>query len=271
MKKFILAISLLLLSVVTFEANSSADLSPKAAALNQEIEQLQKSLQDKVEAFNAQVEADAVNHTTSAPVTVAPSETGTVSKAAPSQTVSSTEETDLKKRLEVLELEVAALKKSNNVKPLDGARTPEEAAATKKANETAPLLQVNTPAIAQYNQALSLMENNELEKAVEAFDQILKDYPNDPYAHKSQAHLGAIFKQLGKMDEAEKAYSLALTYNLELPIIIECRLGLAEALISLNKFKPACDQLTIIKKESIDSTQKKRLQEALNKASCQKQ
>jgi len=259
MKKFVFATTMLLLSSIALQA-SSTDLSPKATALNQEIEALQKELQEKVEAFNTQLEQDAANHPPAAPEIT--------TKADTTKSSALSEENDLKKRLEALEREVKILKET--AKPLDGARTPEEAAATKKANETAPLLPTNTPAVAQYNQALTLLKNNELEKAVVAFGQILKDYPNDPYAHKAQVHLGDVFKQLGQLDDAERAYSLALTYDLEPPLMVECRLGLGETLAALKKLKPACDQLKIVQKESIDDNQKKRLQEALAKGSCSK-
>lgn len=266
MKKFIFATSLLFLSATYFEAKSEVDLSPEAAALNQEIEQLQKTLQDKVVAFNDRVAQDASGSAVSESKTTVSNIVETQPKGL-AQSAPTSKEPDLKERVEALERELKAIKEA---KPADGARTPEEAAATKKANDTAPLLPTNTPAVAQYNQALTLLENNEFEKAAGAFEQILKDYPNDPYAHKAQAHLGEVFRKLGKMDEAERAYNLALTNHLESPLMVECRLGLAETLIALNKLKPACDQLAIVQKESIDPTQKKRLQEALVKGSCQK-
>ncbi len=266
MKKFAFA-AVLLLSTASFESNSAADLSPEAAAMDAEIKKMQDELQAKVEVYNEQVAQDAANHEVSVPEPVAKETPTTILPAQQKPTTTIPEKSDLEKRVESLERELKALK---DAKPADGARTLEEAAATKKANDTAPLLPTNTPAVAQYNQALTLLENNEFEKAAGAFEQILKDYPNDPYAHKAQAHLGEVFRKLGKMEEAEKAYSLALTYNLESPIMVECRLGLAETLLSLNRLKPACDQLVIVQKESIDPTQKRRLQEALGTASCQK-
>ncbi len=263
---------MLLLSSIYSPVNSG-ELSREAAALNKEIEALQSTLQEKVEAFNAQVEQDAENHSPVQSENAAPKETKTTNSPTPPTQSQNSDIEKLNKRVTALELEVNNLKTATPKPqlPLDEARTPEEATATKKANEAAPALP-STPAIAQYNQALTLLNNKELEKAAIAFEQILKDHPNDPYAHKAQVHLGDVLRQLGKMDEAGKNYRSALTHDLGAPLMIQSRLGLTEVSIALKDLKTACDQLKIVQKEEgIDGDQKKRLQELLSNSSCQKQ
>ena len=253
MKEIIFAVGLILLSGSALRA----DPPQNAQDLESKIHELEKQLQDAVDQLNSKLlEED---------------------KSASSESDSSEEDDvvdpfeGVHKRLSAIEERLTAIEVAQKDTPpsLDGARTGAEAEATKKANETAPQLKI-TPAVAQYNLAFALLKNNELEKAHEAFEQIIKDHPSDIYAQKAQFHLGDIFKKLGKLDQAEVAYSQALTFKLETPTMVESRLGLAETLIGLNKVKPACDQLTILQKEALDADQGKRLHEALKKSGCPK-
>lgn len=254
MKKVIFAISLSLLTSTCIHASSS----PKALALEEKVKRLESQLQKAVEELNTQLATEAEKET---PQTA----TNSLQEPCPPpiQVVD-----NVSKRLEAIETRLTALEKSKQ-DPLQGARTPEEAKATKEANEKAPKL-LDTPGLAQYELAYALLKNNEYDKAKEAFEQFLKDYPLDAYAAKAQFHLGDIFKQLGDLTQAETNYQKALTHKLEEPVMVECRLGLAETLVSLNKTKPACEQVTILQKEQLDEKQKSRLQEVSKKASCQK-
>jgi len=170
----------------------------------------------------------------------------------------------LTERLEALEIKVMVLE---NPKSLDGARTQAEADATKKAAENAPSL-VDSPAIAQYNQANGLLKQGELDKAKEAFLYITREYPEDIYAYKSWLHVGDIQLKMKNFGEADKAFSEALTGKLETPLMIDARLGLAEAKTQREDLKAACEQLAIIQKEQLSPEQKQRLEAISKRASC---
>lgn len=173
---------------------------------------------------------------------------------------------DLTERLKALEIKVMVLE---NPQSLEGARTQAEADATKKAAENAPLLATHSPATAQYNQANALLKQGEFEKAKEAFQYITREYPEDIYAYKAWLHIGDTQLKMKNFGEAEKAFSEALTGKLETPLMIEARLGLAEAKIQREDLKTACEQLTIVQKEQLSPDQKKRLESLLKRAPCQ--
>ena len=256
MRKIVFAINVALLT----SASILASEPPKVVVLEENVRRLEEQLHKAVDELHAQLAADADKEVPQAVVNVTPD---------PSSISSQTQATEsLNKRLDAIEARLSVLEKPKQ--DLQGARTPEEAKATKEANEKAPKFP-DTPGAAQYNLAFGLLSNNELEKAKVAFEQIIKDYPLDSYAQKAQFHLGDILKQLGDFVQAETAYQKALTYKLEEPVMVQCRLGLAEALIGLNKMKPACEQVTILQKEQLDEKQKGRLQEVSKKASCQKE
>lgn len=254
MRKIIFVISLTLLISTCIQASSS----PKAIALEEKVKRLESQLQKAVEDLNTQLAVEAEKE-------IPQANTNSLQDPCPPpvQVVD-----NVTKRFEAIELRLAALEKSRQ-DPLQGARTIEEAKATKEANEKAPKL-ADTPGLAQYELAYALLKNNEYDKAKEAFEQFLKDHPLDAYAAKAQFHLADILKQLGDLIQAETSYQKALTYKLEEPVMVECRLGLAETLIGLNKMKSACEQVTILQKEQLDEKQKNRLQEVSKKASCQK-
>ncbi|MBY0461581.1 MAG: tetratricopeptide repeat protein [Alphaproteobacteria bacterium] len=258
MRKIVFAISATLLTATYLQASENS----KVMALEENVRKLEVQLHKAVEELNAQLAAEAdketeqtVSNTTPDPITFPPVQAQT----QPTDTVN--------KRLDAIEIRLSVLEKAKQ--DLQGARTAEEAKATKEANEKAPALP-DTPGTAQYNLAFGLLSNNELEKAKEAFEQLIKDYPADSYTPKAQFHLGDIFRKLGDFARAETAYQTALAHKLEEPVMVECRLGLAESLVSLNKMKPACEQVTILQKEPLDAKQKERLQEISKKATCQK-
>ena len=253
MKKSIFAISALLLTT-SIQASETA----KVVVLEENVRKLEEQLHKAVEELNAQLAAEAEKEVPQA-----------ATSASHDPHPSPIHIAETLKRLDIIEARLAALETTKK-DPLQGARTPEEAKATKEANEKAPKL-ADTPGTAQYNLAFGLLSNKELEKAKEAFEQLLKDYPTDFYAAKSQFHLGDIFKQLGDFVQAEAAYQKALTSKLEEPVMVECRLGLSESLVILGKMKPACEQVAILQKEQLDEKQKNRLQDVSKKASCQKE
>lgn len=192
-----------------------------------------------------------------------------LSKKASGKTSSGNEayqpQKSLEQRVAALEQEMYNLK--NNHKKV---RHPTQAEldAIKKAEANAPILAVNSPAIAQYNQALSLLKNNELEKAKEAFLKIINDYPQDIYAAKSYVHLGEVNLQLRNFSAAANAFNEALTSQIQLPLMTVARLGLAEALIHLDKQEECCHQLKILEKEVLADDQKKRVKTLLEKTNC---
>ena len=178
---------------------------------------------------------------------------------------------DLTERVKILEGKCATLE---NKPPLEGARTQAEAEATKKAVENAPLLAVNSPAMAQYNQANGLLKNDLLKKekldnAKEAFLYITREYPDDIYAYKSWLHIGDIQLKSKNFGEAEKAFTEALAGKLETPLMVDARLGLAEARLQKEDSKGCCEQLAIIQKEQLSAEQKQRYEAALKRAACQ--
>ncbi|MBY0281861.1 MAG: tetratricopeptide repeat protein [Alphaproteobacteria bacterium] len=259
MRKIVFAMSAILLAATCLEASENS----KVVALEENVRNLELQLHKAVEELNAQLAAEAdrethqaANNAVSEPIT--PPQAQVQIQAAES----------VNKRLDAIECRLLVLEKGKQ--DLQGARTPEEAKATKDANEKAPILP-NTQGIAQYNLAFGLLSNNELEKAKDAFEQLIKDYPTDSYASKAQFHLGDIYRKLKDPTKAEAAYQTALAHKLEEPVMVECRLGLAESLIDLNKLKQACEQVTILRKEQLDEKQKGRLQEISQKASCQKE
>lgn len=254
MKKTVFAISLALLVSTCIQASGAS----KTTALEEKVKRLEDQLHKAVEELNTQLAVEAEKE-----------QSQTVTNPAQEPCPPPVQVVDnVSKRIEAIEARLALLEKSKQ-DPLQGARTLEEAKATKEANERAPKLP-DTPGTAQYDLAFGLLKNNELNKAKEAFEQLLRDYPLDTYAPKAQFHLGDIFRQLGDFTQAEITYQRALTHKLEEPVMVECRLGLAETLISLSKTKPACEQVTILQKEQLDEKQKSRLQEVSKKASCQK-
>ena len=254
MKKIILTISVGLLLSVPAQASTQA----KVATLEENVRKLEEQLHAAVEELNTQLAVEAEKGSKES-VFSAPHD----SESSHFQVMES-----FKKRLDDLETRLTKLEK--NPKDLEGARSPEEAKAMREANEKAPKLP-DTPGTAQYNLAFGLLMNNELEKAKEAFEQLIKTYPADFYVAKSQVHLGDIFKKLGDLGQAEDAYQKALAGKLEEPVMVECRLGLAEVLFALGKNKLACDQVVILEKEQLDEKQKLRLKEFSKKSSCPKE
>jgi TolA-binding protein len=229
----------------------------------EEIDKLQEELHKRTTEYNEKLARKAAGTSTSAGKA-----SPALKKVAPSLEEDSKKEMTLEQRVIALEQEVIHLKNPQK----KGYHIPTEAelAATKKAEANAPVLVANTPAVAQYNQAQSLLKNNELEKAKEAFLQIIHDYPHDIYAAKSYLHLGEIHLQLKNFGEAEKAFKEALTTKLELPLMTQARLGFAEALRQLDKQEECCQQLKVLEKEALDEDQKKRLKTLVEKTNCQK-
>jgi TolA-binding protein len=221
----------------------------------EEIDRLQEQLHKRTTEYNERLAKKAAGATST-----------TLEKTSPSPNPSQGQLT-LEQRVKALEQELAHLKTSQRK---GHHPTEAELAATKKAEKNAPALAVNTPAIAQYNQAQSLLKNNELEKAKEAFLQIISNYPQDIYAEKSYLHLGEIHLQLKNFGEAEKAFKGALMNKLEISLMLQARLGLAEVLVQLDKLDECCQQLKVLQKETLDEGQKKRLKTLLEKVNCQK-
>ncbi len=251
-------------SRLVWATDQSNPLEAKTALDNQDeqitetghrIDELQEKLRGEIERYN-QLVAERAGQ----------AEKGSVAVAGDEKGVEHHPSTDLTKRVEQLEREVAALKAG---KPdLGGARTTAEAEATKKAFSSAPLLKVDTPATAQYAQAQALMKNGELEKAKESFLQILSSYPEDSYVPRVHLHLGEIHLHLKNYSEAAKYFSLALEGKLEDVLIVEARLGSAEADFHLGKTDSCCQQAALVQKSPLGEDQTKRLQEIVKQAKC---
>ncbi|MCX7337859.1 MAG: tetratricopeptide repeat protein [Alphaproteobacteria bacterium] len=142
--------------------------------------------------------------------------------------------------------------------------------AEKKANELAPKLATGTPAVAQYDQANALLKNKEYKKAADAFGTIMNEFPSDPYAVKSRVHLAEALQALGDFTKAEDMYTEALKTKMDDSLMIDCRLGLLEVNLALNKASEACSQITILQKEKLTENQLKRLKDSQGKAHCKK-
>ncbi|RZI45357.1 tetratricopeptide repeat protein [Candidatus Finniella inopinata] len=175
---------------------------------------------------------------------------------------------ELNERVKILESALRNATPAAISSTLEGARTQAEADATKKASENAPTL-INSPATAQYNQASGLLNKGEFGKAKEAFLCITREYPEDIYAYKAWLHIGDINLKMKNFGDAEEAFSQALTGKLETPLMIDARLGLAEAKMKKEDMKGCCEQLAILQKEQLSNEQKKRLETTLKNASCQ--
>lgn len=219
----------------------------------QEIEKLENELHERTRQYNEKLAQKVVE---------SPAKQESVHKRE--HQVNST----LEKRVADLEEELVRLKSSPDKSSRPS--TEAEIQATKKAEENAPTLATNSPAVAQYNQALSLFKNNELEKARVAFQQIIDVYSEDIYAAKSYLHLGDIQLQLKNFGEAEKYYKESLLNKLETPLMVKARLGLAKALLQLNKQDDCCQQMKVIQKEILDDSQKKDLENLFIKVDCAK-
>lgn len=239
----------------TFETQNE-----QIAHVGRNIDELQEQLHRQIERYN-QLIAQQAEQSGGTAVIPAPEMIANGTPKVPQGTTM-----DMIKRIELLENEVATLKAA---KPnLEGARTQAEAEATKKAAANAPLLKVDTPATAQYAQAQALMKNGELEKAKEAFLQIVENYPEDAYVPRAYLHLGEIHLHLKNFGEAEKAFTTALTGKLEETLMVDARLGLAQAEFELDKGEKCCNQLTIIQKEPLTDEQNKSFQQLMKRAKC---
>ncbi|MES2252270.1 MAG: hypothetical protein V4482_01110 [Pseudomonadota bacterium] len=203
------------------------------------------------------------------------------------------------RRLDELEKTVAALldakNPQNQAKPQDpssiiptttaavtsvSAGTPTKHAVDTLATEQAeagpaPSLDTKSPSLAQFNQAMALLNaglkndsKEDLKNAAEAFELITKTYPDETYANKAFVHGGDAHYKLGNVDEAQKSYKMAITKPLDVQNAIRARLGYGETLLAKNNKEDACAQVKILAKETLDDEQKKRFSALKSGASC---
>jgi TolA-binding protein len=141
---------------------------------------------------------------------------------------------------------------------------------------SAPTLDTASPALAQFNQAMALLNaglksgsKEDLKNATEAFELITTTYPEETYADKAFVHCGDAYLKLGNIEEAQKNYKIAITKALDRQNAIRARLGYGETLLSQNNKPDACAQIKILSKEKLAADYLKRFNSLKNAAGCQ--
>jgi len=163
--------------------------------------------------------------------------------------------------------------------PIATKSTPKHAADTLATEDAdagpAPSLDTKSPALAQFNQAMALLNSGlknhskeDLKNAAEAFELVTKTYPDETYANKAFVHGGDAHYKLGNIDEAQQSYKMAITKPLDIQNAIRARLGYGETLLAKNNKEDACSQVKILAKETLNAEQKKRFEALRSGASC---
>lgn len=153
--------------------------------------------------------------------------------------------------------------------PLSQKYAQDNLATEQMSTATTPVL--NSPAIAQFNQAMSLLKSNtpdDLKKAAEAFYTITQTYPEEVYSDKAYARAAEAYQRLGNIDEAQKYYKIAITKPLDRQNAIRARLGYGETLLLKNNKQDACAQIRVLSSERLDEKQKKRFNALKISSSC---
>ncbi len=128
-------------------------------------------------------------------------------------------------------------------------------------SDTIPTINTKSPALAQYNQAMTLLdEHNDraYAKAAKAFEFIIEAFPDDEYANKSYLHAGDAYHKIGKLDEAKHYYKAAITKLLPAHSVINARLGLAEVYLKNADKEKAAEQIKMLKREKFMEDQRNR-------------
>lgn len=132
---------------------------------------------------------------------------------------------------------------------------------TKKAEkQPVPSLGGTQSVAAQFNQASLFLKSqtpDDLKKAVAAFEDIINEFPDDEFAHKSYLYAGEATLHLKDYEKAEKYYESAIIKPLPEFLIVEARLGYAKTLSAQNKKDVMCKQLSYLKGLHMNDLQKK--------------
>ncbi len=124
-----------------------------------------------------------------------------------------------------------------------------------------PSINTKSPALAQYNQAMALINEGTVDaytKATKAFEFIIQSYPDDEYANKSYLHAGDAYANVGKLDDAKRCYKAAITKLLPAHSIISARLGLADVYVKQADKEKAAEQIKMLKREKFTEDQRNR-------------
>ncbi len=124
-----------------------------------------------------------------------------------------------------------------------------------------PSINTKSPALAQYNQAMALINEGTVDaytKAAKAFEFIIRSYPDDEYANKSYLHAGDAYANVGKLDDAKRCYKAAITKLLPAHSIISARLGLADIYVKQADKEKAAEQIKMLKREKFTEEQRSR-------------
>ena len=125
-------------------------------------------------------------------------------------------------------------------------------------------------ASAQYNQAMKFLTSEhkaDAEKAVEAFESVITEFPDDAYGHQSYVHAGEASLKLENYDKAESYFAVAITKPLNDSMAVTARLVYAKSLAAQTKNDAACTQLGYLKKQPMTSLQTNEFQQ-LQKKYC---
>ena len=171
--------------------------------------------------------------------------------------------------------ETSTLKADTTTIPTTDKHASDNLATEQAESSPAPSLDTGSPALAQFNQAMALLNaglkgNNitDLKNAAEAFDLVTQTYPDETYANKAFVHGGNAYFKLGNIDEAQRCFKIAITKPLDTQNAIHARLGYGETLLAKNNKEDACAQLKALSKETLDVEQKKRFEAIKESASC---
>lgn len=238
----LILISLLFTSHTLVCASSLDTIDKQIKSADREVKELEKALQERVDEYNRLIQLKSAGR-----------KEPDHSYHPKGFVCSDEDESSDQKKLSNLEKRVAELElKTDPKKKLESERSHLE----KKASLTAPSLQAESEARAQYEQALSLLKNNELQKALGSFEVIVTDYPNDIYASRAQVQKAVIELKLHNYGNSIKSCEKALKMDLDDIHTNTIRITLASSYAATDQKHNACPVFKKIDKKHLDSDQK---------------